>query len=358
MPARKTIALTLAAALVLGGGGTAVALALPSTVTRNADPAAGTASVSYRGLDVTGYADAYATTAKALAKKSKKLTSVGVDGTNFTADGGSYYDVPDEAYALLKQAHRAGDTAELLIGNYDNDLGDFSPDVAAALLDSPANMRATATALAAEVKKHGWDGVQVDLESLSSLVEQDPGYTDRVTGYLALLRAELDAVNPRKTLSIAIMATEGDYRDLGYDPLGIAESTDSIVLMAYDQHGPWENNPGPVGGMPWVKKVLANLLKTVPKNEVQLGIAGYAYSWPKKGAGKQYSAAAARALVKRDGAKTHWSGTQRERYATLRNGTRLWWSDAKAVDERVALARSLKLKGIAVWSIGLADTLD
>jgi len=358
MPATKTIALTLAAVLVLGAGGTAVALAQPTASVKGLNYSLEPASTSYSGLTVTGYTDAYATSAKSLGWRSKKLTSVGVDGTNFTPDGGSYYDIPDEAYALLKQAHRDKDTAELLIGNYDNDLGDFSPEVAAALLDSPANMEATATALAAEVKNHGWDGIQVDLESLGSLVESDAGYTDRLTGYLALLRAKLDSVNPKKTLSIAIMATEGDYRDLGYDPEGIAESTDSIVLMAYDQHGPWENSPGAVGGMPWVKRVLGNLLASVPRNEVQLGIAGYGYSWPKKGAGKQYSVSAARALVKRDGAKTHWSSTQRERYATLKNGTRIWWSDARSVDERVKLARSLELRGVAVWSIGLADRLD
>jgi len=356
MPAKKTIALVLSGVLVLGASGAAVGLSLPtmtvSGVLYTAD------SVSYSGLKVTGYVEAYSTSAGFLASRSKKLTSVGIDGINFTLDGSGVDEVSPEAYTLLKQAHRTKDRAELLVGNYDESIGDFSPAVAAKLLDSPANMEATATALADEVRAHGWDGVQVDLESLESIVADDPGYTDRLTGYLALLREKLDAISTSKTLSIAIMATEGDYRDLGYDPAGIAESTDSIVLMAYDQHGPWENPSGPVGGMPWVKSVLTNLLESVPKSEVQLGIAGYGYSWPKKGAGTQYSAAAARSLVKKDGAKTHWSSKQLERYATLKNGTRIWWSDAAAVDQRVKLARSLKLGGVAVWSVGLADKLD
>ena len=350
MPVKKSVAFVLSAGLLLSASGTALAVAQPGRTT--------TASVSYSGLTVTGYVEAYSTSVAKLAARSKKLTSVGIDGINLTPDGAALTEVSPEAYALLREAHRTHDRAELLVGNFDNDLGDFSPQMAANLLDSPANQEATATALAEEVRAHGWDGVQVDLESLESIVQQDAAYTDRVTGYLALLRDKLDTVSVKKTLSVAIMATDGDYRDLGYDPAGIAESTDSIVLMAYDQHGPWEKAAGPVGGLPWVKKVLARLLKSVPPSEVQLGIAGYGYTWPKKGDGVQYSAATARRVVKNDGAKVHWNPTNHERYATLKNGTKLWWSDARAVDDRVALARSLTLGGVAVWSVGLADPLD
>ena len=353
MPVRKVIAVVTAAAVLIGAGSAAVAVA-GSVNETSARPT----SVNYRDLSVTGYVEAQGTSVATLKKRSAKLTSVGIDGINFTADGSGITDVTREAYALLAQAHRQNDTAELLVGNYDNDFGDFSPQVAAALLSSPTNMEATANALVTEVAEHGWDGIQVDLESLESIVDADPSYTDAVTSYLALLRAKLDDVSTKKTLSVAIMATTGDYRDLGYDPAGIAASTTSIVLMAYDQHGPWERTAGPVGGLPWVRATLRTLLKSVDASEVQLGIAGYGYSWPRSGAGRHYSPHAARALAAKDKAVVHWSGNQQERYATLKNGTRLWWSDARAVDARVKLAASFDLRGVAVWSIGLADTLD
>jgi len=348
MPAARSIAIVTTAAVLLAGAGAAL-------VHTAAGSSEATAAVSYSKLKVTGYVEAYATSPATLAKRSAKLTSVGIDGINFTPDGSALTAVTDEAYALLRQVHKTKDRAELLVGNFDDELAEFSPAMAANLLSSEYNIQSTTTALAAEVASGGWDGVQVDLESLESIVNDDPGYTDDVTRFMQVLRSKLD---PEKTLSMAIMATTGDYRGLGYDPAALAKSTDSIVLMAYDQHGPWEKPAGAVGGMPWVKKVLAKLLKSVDRSEVQLGIAGYGYSWPKKSEGKQYSAAAARALVKKDGAKVHWSGTQKERYATLHNGTKLWWSDAKAVDARVKLAKKLKLGGVAVWSIGLADTLN
>jgi len=347
MPATKIIALVAAVAVIVtGGAALAIARPVPSTPS---------AAMSYSKLKVTGYVEAWTTSPAALAKKSAKLTSVGIDGINFTPDGSEITEVTDEVYALLRQAHKTKDRAELLVGNFDDELAEFSPSMAANLLSSESNIQSTTTALAAEVSSGGWDGMQVDLESLESIVADDAGYTDDVTRFMQVLRSKLA---PKKTLSMAIMATTGNYRDLGYDPGALAKSTDSIVLMAYDQHGPWEKPAGAVGGMPWVKKVLAQLLKSVDRSEVQLGIAGYGYSWPKKGEGKQYSAAAARALVKKDHAKVHWSGSQKERYATLRNGTKLWWSDAKSVDARVKLAKKLGLGGVAVWSVGLADTLD
>lgn len=358
MPAVKTIALATAAVLLLGTGAAAAAIASSRSEPVSASATTVATAANYSGLVVTGYVEAYATTPATLAKRSKKITSVGIDGINFTPDGSGLTEVTPQAKALLAQAHRAKDRAELLVGNFDDDLGEFSPDMALNLLSSEANMRATTDALVAHVAADGWDGIQVDLESLESLVQEDPAYTDRVTAFLAMLRTGLDTVGAGKSLSVAIMATTGNYRDLGYDPAGIAASTDSIVLMAYDQHGPWEKPSGPVGGMQWVKKVLANLLESVDPSEVQLGVAGYGYSWPKKGTGKQYSPAAARALVKKDRAKAHWNPANAERYATLKNGTRLWWSDATSVDSRVKLARASGLQGVAVWTVGLADPLD
>lgn len=314
--------------------------------------ASASASVDYSGLKVTGYVESYTGMSNAaLAARSAKLTSVGIDGINLTRDGAGVTPVEPAAHRLLTQAHADGDTAELLVGNFSG--GDFSPAIATRLLDSEDNMTAVAAALAAEVKRFGWDGVQVDLESL------DSSHTTGVTRFMRMLRAELDTVDATKTLSIAIMATSGDYRVLGYDVAAISESTDSIVLMAYDQHGYWDpKHPGPVGGTPWVKSVLAALLRKVPASEVQLGIAGYGYSFPKKGTGTQLSPAAARKLVAAAHGSTHWSSKHQEWHGSLPNGTQLWWSDAKTVDARVALAKRYRLGGVAVWSIGLADRID
>ena len=68
---------------------------------------------------------------------------------------------------LLGTAHANGLRAELLLSNYSNRIGDFDPKAAAKLLRDPAHVQAVAAQLASYVATQGWDGIQVDLESMS-----------------------------------------------------------------------------------------------------------------------------------------------------------------------------------------------
>jgi spore germination protein YaaH len=43
--------------------------------------------------------------------------------------------------------------------------------------------------------------------------------------------------------------------------------------------------------------------------------------------------------------------------AQLRDGSTVWWSDARSFAIRVAMARADGLHGVAVWSLGLSDPL-
>ncbi|MFT2691485.1 glycosyl hydrolase family 18 protein [Clavibacter zhangzhiyongii] len=299
-------------------------------------------------FEVVGYAEGGSTPVSRLDASAAALTSVVVDGVNVTADGRGVGASTAEALAVLRQAHARGERVELLVGNYDEALGDFSPGISDALLGSTANVDRVVRQLAAEVARSGWDGVTVDLESLSGA--HPAGLTRLVSGLEA-------ALGSARTVSVCLMATTGDYRPLGYDLAALGRAADHVVLMAYDQHGPTWSGAGPVGGMPWVKAALAPVRKAVPAARIQLGIAGYGYTWPRTGEGRQLSDQAARDLVAAQRATPVWSVPQQEWRATLRDGTVVWWSDARSYDARVALARQLGLGGVAVWSLGLSDPL-
>ena len=64
-----------------------------------------------------------------------------------------------------------------------------------------------------------------------------------------------------------------------------------------------------------------------------------------------------RALVARAGAKAHYVVSVGEWTARLRDGSTVWWSDARSLARRAQLARSLHLHGLAVWSLGLSDPI-
>jgi len=65
----------------------------------------------------------------------------------------------------------------------------------------------------------------------------------------------------------------------------------------------------------------------------------------------------ARALTAAAQARPRWVAAAGEWTATLPDGSVLWWADARSVARRIALARALGLRGIAVWSLGTGDPI-
>lgn len=302
-------------------------------------------------LAVTGYIE-QGSSPLMIGRSASALSTVGVDGINLVASG-NHVTTPDAStLALLGATHADGLRGELLIGNFDNTINDFSPTIAATLLHSVANMHSVTGQLAHIVTTERWDGVTVDLESLDA---SDAG---GLVTFLTLLRSALPA---RCTLSVDVQAstTLSGYEAGGYQLASLGRVVDRVVLMAYDQHGPW-SAPGPIGALNWQRQSLKVLLSQVSAAQVDLGVAGYGYTWPKGSRyhdGNSVSDALARRLVDKNHVTARWDANSGEWTARLRNGTRLWWSDHRSYKLRVALATSLQLHGLAVWQLASADPL-
>jgi len=301
------------------------------------------------GLAVTGWALDSASPAL-VRRNAEGMSTLSVAGVSIDARGTDVSRPGAGALRLARTAHRQGLTAELLVGNYSNRLGDFDPRAAHRLLSSEGRIDAVASRLASYVATGGWDGVNVDLERLRAA---------DAAGLVALVRAVQDAMPAEKTVTIDVSASTSlkSYRTGGYDLAGLAGSADVIKLMTYDQHGPSWSGPGPVGGLPWQRRALATILRVVPVDQVDLGVAGYGYTWPRRGVGRTVTVAQARRLVARDHVRAQWRTKAGEWTARLDDGTRLWWSDGRSYRQRVALAREHRLHGLAVWRLGSADTL-
>lgn len=349
--------ITLAALGALGALGALAAVVTPgalAAVPAMAAPGAVTDSVSAPPEPplVTGYAED-GTAAKIVAREAHALTTVGVDGVTVSRNGGSVH-APDRGVdSLLRAAHANGLRAELLVSNFDDRIGDFSPAIGARLLRSPAHIGAVAGQLAGIVAQGGWAGVTVDLESLAR--KDGSG----LTAFVQALQADMPSA---KTVSIDLMASTrpAGYADHAYQLAPLAAAADVLALMAYDRHGPTWSGPGPVGPLPWVRTTLRALLSVVPADQVDLGVAGYGYTWPApphRHDGRTLTDAGARRLVANAGATPHWRPGAGEWTATLSDGTIVWWSDARSWLARVAVANDLHLHGLALWRIGSADPL-
>ena len=287
--------------------------------------------------------------ATSLDRDAQAITEIGIDGVELSAAGDQVSKLPDNASTLVTAAHARGLTAELVISNYDTASGDFSAKLATALLKSPEHRTAVITTLVAQVAAAGFDGVQIDLESLS---------LDDSAGLAAFTTQLHDALDAPKSLSMAVMAesSPGHYLSAGYDFAQLTPMLSRVVLKAYDQHEPTWSKPGPVGGLPWATTALDALIAAgVPTAHIDLGVAGYGYSWPGNGKdGKQLSDDDSRALA---GDLARWDSTEAEWTATLPDDTVVWWSDARSLAERRALALSRNLHGLAVWELSLTDPL-
>jgi spore germination protein YaaH len=319
----------LLAALVVVLLGSAPAGARPAI--ERATPLASTGYVLASGSDAL------------VAREAHALATLGVDGVTLSRRGTT---VSSIAPRLAATAHAHGLRAELLLSNYSDRLGDFDPKAAARLLRSPDHIDAVATRLASYVATQGWDGIQVDLESL---------HAADADGLLALAGALQAKMAPEKTVSIAVMASDrpAEYVRRGYRLAELGAAVDTLALMTYDQHGPW-SGPGPIGALAWQRRCVAVVTAAVPAAKVDLGVAGYGYAWPR---GRTLTDAQARRLVSRDGATARWRAGAGEWTARLSDGTRLWWSDGRSIALRQELAAALGLHGIALWRLGSADPL-
>jgi spore germination protein YaaH len=283
-------------------------------------------------------------------RNAHALTTLTVAGIGITPDGGGVAAPDRDLRRLLGTAHEEGLRAELLLSNYSNALEAFDPRAAARLLSSPARTDRVARRVAGFVRRQGWDGVNVDLERVRK-ADAD--------GLVRLLRRLQELMPPKRTVSIDVSASTSlkAYRAHGYRLRAIGRTADVVVLMAYDMHGPTWSEPGPIGPLKWQRQAIAAARGAVPADRLDLGVAGYGYSWPRESTGRSLTVAAARRLVKTDGARAVWHEAYGEWSARLSNGTVLWWSDDRSWQLRTELAASRGLHGLALWRLGSADML-
>ena len=280
---------------------------------------------------------------------AQALSTVGVDGVNLTPSGAAVSEPDGRARAQLGRAHAEHLKAVLLMGNFDERVEDFNETIAHPLLGSEQHIGAVAAQLAAAVSGEGWDGISVDLESL--LARDSAG----LVTFVKALRHDLpstDSVN----VDVSNRTRAAQYAAAGYDLAALGASADEVTLTAYDQHGPWEPHPGPVGSLSWARAGLAVVLGSIPASKIDLGVAGYGYAWRPHEA-VQVSDAGARQLVASDHAVAHFRPALGEWTARLSDGSTLWWSDARTFAQRAELALEEHLHGLAVWSLGLSDPI-
>jgi len=226
----------------------------------------------------------------------------------------------------------------------------FDPERAALTLRSPERRRAVARAVRDFVVRNGFDGINVDFESLY------PADYARLPAFLAELKAALPesltvSVDIEASLEPALVAR-------------LAHAADFAILMTYAQHGP-SNIPGPLSAVPWYDSTLARLAPLVPPGKLVVGVGSYGVDWRRGGSGVPVGVEGAwvTARDRRPGEKPEdvidFDDVFLNPTYTYRDDStkahEVWFLDAPTVYNQLRLAQRYPLAGTALWVLGAED---
>ena len=307
-------------------------------VASEAGEATGATNATVLGFVTPDYGDAGAV----LDRAAPLVTTVAATGITLGRKPGTIDVLPGGD--ALARAHLHGATALAVVSNYDGTI--FNGDRAAAVLKSPEARHKLVSALVAEMDDSGWDGIVVDIERL-------PAHT---AVQYPMLIADLERAAGDRPVLVAVPARDPAQRAApdGYDLASLGQAADQVVLMAYDEHTA-ATAPGPIAGLPWVRRTLEAARKMIPPEKLLLGIAGYGYGWSAGAPARDLTVAEAQALAAQPGSTAEFDEVEQEWRVRAADGTEAWYSDARSTAARAALVAELHLAGVAIWRLGAED---
>jgi spore germination protein YaaH len=228
-----------------------------------------------------------------------------------------------------------------------------APAAVGALLHDPAAMRRHVRALVTLAVANGYDGIDLDYESLLA--------TDRsaYSAFLAALSAALHAHGKLLTTSVHPKVSDAGYdqRNQAQDFRAIGAAADEVRVMAYDYH--WDTSPpGAVAPAGWVDHVVAWTVSQIPREKVVLGSVLLGYDWIGRN-GTTIDHQTASALAAQHHATIHRADDESPWFTYHDDGGRqhtVWWEDASSVAVKLGVARKYGLGGVFFWRLGGEDT--
>ena len=207
--------------------------------------------------------------------------------------------------------------------------------------------------IAEYVREFDIDGINIDFEALK-------GETGK---YFELFIIELyKKLNPLGiTLSVDIPFPPGEIGGI-YDINLIANNSDYIVLMAYDQHHVESDLPGPVAAIHWVRQGIEDTLQYVSGDRLILGIPFYTRVWTENRKGNRLRASSEIMGMKKayelfDRSSIIWGrdrSTEQIYSEFIQDQAyrRAWLEDEHSISLKLDVIIDYELAGLSAWRRG------
>lgn len=260
------------------------------------------------------------------------------------------YDDP----ALVAAARSAGLSVMATVSNWSEAKKGFDPAVPSAILRSRRKMRRHAAALAALCEKLGYDGVDLDWESLKAKER------DHFSDFVEELAADLHAEGKRLAIAVSPKTSEpgGWSGAKAEDWQRLGAAVDQFKVMTYDYSGPW-SPPGPIAPPDWMDAVLTFAESQVPAEKIMMGLPFYGYDWS-VGSAVGLDWADAQALIARYAPTVTRdpSGEETFTYSDAMGVVHtVFFQDPLSIQEKIEVltSRHPGIRGIAIWVLERED---
>lgn len=250
---------------------------------------------------------------------------------------------------LISWASRTDRKLWPLLGNRSN------KETTHQMLSSSANREAVVKQVTSFVKTYKLGGINVDFENV------DPSDREGFTAFVTSLTNALHKLGA--VVSVDVSPNLGTDWTAAFDYVKLAEISDYMVLMSYEEHWSGDPKPGSVASLPWVKRALVSMLTEVANDKTILALPLYTRDWsmasPETASwditlGEQAIRAAAA------GSRIQWDtrlSQYRVNYTAAHAAREIWAEDSRSLSAKVLMSSEQNIAGLAYWYMG-GETAD